>query len=164
MKSRKKTLFIAIGLLLIIVVFKNTALSYGKTESSYSTTASWPEEVKKDSAASTKGKKGARGDLSVIVLFKKDTLYKEISKTKPIVITVKSLETGALWVPFYKSIDYTAVGALSDIQSKAPVQLTTMGHVSMTGNYSGKQAKAMINKAVAESFVNEVKNHFYPVQ
>lgn len=164
MKSRKKTLFIAIGLLLIIFVFKNTALSYNKTESSYSTTASWPEEVKKDSAASTKDKKGNRGDLSVIVLFKKDTLYKEINKAKPIVVMVTSLETGALWVPLYKSIDYTAIGTLSDIQSKVPVQLTTMGHVSMTGNYSGKQAKAMINKAVAESFVNEVKNHFYPAQ
>jgi hypothetical protein len=164
MKSRKKTLFIAIGLLLIFFVFKNTALSYNKTESSASTSASWPGEIKKDSAASIKDGKGTRGDLSVIVIFKKDTLYKEISKAKPIVITVNSLETGALWVPLYKSIDYTAVGTLSDIQSKVPVQLTTMGHVSMTGNYSGKQAKAMINKAVAESFVNEVKNHFYPAQ
>jgi hypothetical protein len=164
MKSRKKILFITIGLLLIIVVFKNTALSYKKAESSYSTTANWPEELKKDSAASINDEKGIRGDLSVIVLFKKDTLYKEISKTKPIVITVKSLETGALWVPFYKSIDYTAVGTLNDVQSNVPVQLTTMGHVSLTGNYSGKQAKAMINKAVAESFANEVKNHFYPAQ
>ncbi|WPU98918.1 hypothetical protein SNE26_23175 [Mucilaginibacter sp. cycad4] len=161
MKSSKKTLFIAIGLLLIIVVFKNTTFSYNKTESSYSTIASWPEEVKK---YSTKDGKGNRGDLSIIVLLKKDTLYKEISKTKPIVITVNSLETGALWVPLYKSIDYTAVGALTDIRSKVPVQLTTMGHVSMTGNYSSKQAKAMINKDVAESFVKEIKNHFYPVQ
>jgi hypothetical protein len=39
-----------------------------------------------------------------------------------------------------------------------------MGHVSLTGNYSSKQAKAMINKAAAESFVNEIKNHFYPAQ
>ncbi|WP_431199397.1 hypothetical protein ACRQ5D_08430 [Mucilaginibacter sp. P25] len=123
--------------------------------------ANWPEGFRKDSAISAKGSKG---DLSVIVLFKKDTLYKEINKAAPIIINVNSLETGPLWVPFYKSIDYTAVGNLNDIQSKAPVQLTTMGHVSLTGNYSSKQAIAMINKAVAESFVNEIKNHFYPAQ
>ena len=99
MKARKKIIFISIGFLLIIVVLKNTAFFYNKTESSYSIKANWPEEVKKDSMTSMNGN---RGDLSVIVLFKKDTLYKEINKTKPVIITVDSLKTGALWVPFYK--------------------------------------------------------------
>jgi hypothetical protein len=159
MKSRRKIIFVVIGLFLIAAVSLN--FSYNKAESSAATMASWPNQTTTVPSDTAKVKPE---DLSVIVMHEKDTLYKVISKTKPVVITVKTLETGPLWIPLYKSIDYTAEATIKEYRSKVPLQLITSGHLSLTGNYSGKQASDMINKAVGESLANETKRHFSGVE
>lgn len=155
MKSRRKIIYIVIGLVLIAIASLN--FSYYKTESSAYTMASWPSQTARAPFGLTKVKPE---DLSVIVLHEKDTLYKAINKTKPVVISVKTLETGPLWIPLYKSIDYTAEATIKEYESKLPLQLTVGGHLSLTGNYSARQARDMINKAVGESLANETKRHF----
>lgn len=159
MKSRRKTIYIVIGLVLIAAVSLN--FSYYKAESSAATTAIWPGKAETTLSDTAKVKPE---DLSIIVVHEKDTLYKVISKTKPVIITVKTLETGPLWIPLYKSIDYTAEATIKEYSSKVPVQLITRGHLSLTGNYSGKQAGDMINKSVGENFANETKKHFSGVE
>jgi hypothetical protein len=113
-------------------------------------------------------------DLSFIVILGKDTLHKEIHKLEPIVIYVDSLQSGPVWMPFYKSAKFSAVAVLKlaanhrkDSSFLAGYSKTSFsgrlklsGTIKITGICSRKEAGKLIRNFVAESFTTSTKKFF----
>lgn len=113
-------------------------------------------------------------NLSILVLMGKDTIYRELNGTVPVVVTIDSLDTSNLWMPLYKSGEFTAVGSYGTDQDQMTAaaspsgiirsggygRLTVMGNVLINGVCSYRAANVYIKKYVAERFAGQLKKHY----
>lgn len=177
MTPRIKLFFAVIGVLLILTVLRETgllSLNFYKADSNSASNATWTSVTFDNSKSKSKTK---NTDLSIVVLFEKDTLYKEINKLSPIVVTIDSLNTGWLWMPLYKSASFSAVGipgfdntSVKSAKSSPDVfeprlsgRLTITGKVVIKGFCSHRQAIILIKGLVTENFISESKKYFSSV-
>lgn len=158
MKNRTKLIWIVIGAFVLLTAFRDTSVInfnfYRHTTSSMSN-SNWTS-IAKDSV---KVKSMANVNASVIVMLDKDTLFSEIKSQPPIVVMIKSFQTGPTWVPLYKSTNYSATASVTNEEPMLTGNLTTDGKVVITGMCSNKEALAIIKKTVATNLANEVKKY-----
>lgn len=180
MTHRKKILFVLAGLLLIlmILIFSGILnLQYQDNEVDSNSNASWSGKSSSSTMGDVQDVKTEFkvADLSLVVLLGKDTLYKEINKLSPVVLTIDSYKVGPLWMPLYKSADFSAIGSVKiDRNVKTTLgpgmaksskfnlsgELTTSGRVVLKGFYSHKEASKLVQDLVVQNFVAKAKEHF----
>ncbi|TKC05879.1 hypothetical protein [Pedobacter frigoris] len=180
MTPRKKILFIVLGLLLILTILITVRIFSSSDKDSVINSvsnSSWSDESTSMTIGEVKEVKSKYkpADLSLVVLLDEDTLYKDINKLLPIVLTIDSYEVGSLWMPLRKSADFSATGSIkinrkvettsgSDLTSsftmKLSGQFTVSGSVALNGFYSHKEAKKLVQDLVVENFVAKAKEHF----
>ena len=182
MTPQKTILFTLVGCFVILSVLRETgiiSLGFYKSEFNSTSHAMWNGGSTKVTFGDTKPQPKIKNtDISIVVLMGKDTLYKEINKLSSIVITINSLQTGSLWIPLYKSVNFSAVGTaeLDNVSMKRANssqsvsklnlsgRLTITGVVSITGMCSYRDAKKLIENIVVENFKAKSKDYFLSVE
>jgi hypothetical protein len=177
MTPRIKLFFAIAGILVIVTVLRETGvldLNLYKSDANSSSDATWTSVTFDNSKPKSKTK---NTDLSIVVLFEKDTLYKEINRLSPIVVTIDSLNTGWLWMPLYKTASFSAVGIpgfdnipVKNAKSSPDVfepglsgRLAITGKVIIKGFCSHREAVNLIKGLVVQNFTAESKKYFASV-
>ncbi|WP_316788924.1 hypothetical protein [Pedobacter frigoris] len=180
MTPRKKILFVLLGLILILVVLIAggiSSFSYKDSIINSTSNSNWSDESTSTTFGEVKEVKSnyKPADMSLVVLLDGDTLYKDINKLMPIVLTIDAYEVGPLWMPLRKSADFSAAGSIkinrkvettsgsdliSSFNTKLSGQFTVSGNVALNGFYSHNEAKKLVQDLVVENFVAKAKEHF----
>lgn len=166
MTSPRSLIIIVISLFTLLTIFgQNPFLIFYQLTSWDTTESTWSETNvdKSDISSVIENYKVSRP--WVILSREKDTLYREIANGTPVIITVDSLQIDPLWVPIYKSVDYSARCSIAfknhSINSPAKPEISgsiiSKGHMSITGLCSAKQAKTLIMNALVQSVLAEKK-------
>ncbi|MEJ7559940.1 MAG: hypothetical protein WKF66_16630 [Pedobacter sp.] len=180
MTPLKKVLLVTTGLLILVLVLRETELldiNYYKAEykSSLNTrlnteTTTFTYDGQKPAPKSTL----RPNDLSFIILLGKDTVYKEMNKLEPIIVRIDSLTSGPTWMPLYKSAKFSAVSSyqLPNGESKNSAFLLGYSKASLSGGLkiegdikiqgicSRKEAHKLIRNHVVESVTASTKRYF----
>jgi hypothetical protein len=179
MTPLKKISLVTGCLLMVVLVLRETEFFDLNLYHSESTSSINSDISTKTSTVNFEGQKAkpvsswAPADLSFIVILDKDTLYKEINKLEPIIVRIDSLTSGPIWIPLYKSVQFSAVAShhLPSLQTK-PNHVPGYTNVSLSGNLkiageiqirglcSRKEARRLIRNYVVESVTTSTKKYF----
>jgi len=174
MKTRTIILITITALVLLSIVVRETGLlnlSFYKSNNHLSATEDW-KEIGTEGSKSKAQKIVKRDDLSILILQGKDTLYRNINKFAPIVVSIDTLSSGPLWFPLYKSTKYTAVvrTSLSEPGSDDPNhhgiarhlegQVNWNGELSIIGICSNRTAKMLLHESIVSSITEKVIGKF----
>ena len=105
----------------------------------------------------------------------KVTIYKDLNKLLPIIIRVKEVRSGHLWTPLYKTASYSVVGTPAfDPRQKLNGELTNgrykmsmsgelvlKGDIMIKGLCSYRQARKLVNSAIAVNFTEKIKEQLF---
>lgn len=183
MTPRKKIVIALIILVFTVMALRETPYvdlnfyqSY--TESSYNSTINTNSSFVMVGDSKTKSAPDLNSqDLSIVMLLGKDTVYKQLNKLLPIIVKIEDLQTGSLWIPFYKSASFSAIGIPSfDSRQKLEGKLPTgsykigiSGHLEMNGEIvikgfcSHKQAVKLVKQQIIAQFNDKIKEYFATV-
>jgi len=142
--------------------------SFSSTINTNSSFVSWGDMPKKPASEFNSQ------DLSIVLLHGQDTIYKELNKLMPIIVEIKYSQTGSLWVPLYKSVNFSAVGIPSfdarqklkgEFQKEAykigmSGQLKMDGQIVIKGICSHKEALKLVRAQIIEKFSSSIKEEF----
>lgn len=174
MKTKNIILIAVTALILIIVTVRETGLlelDLYKSKNRISATDDWTEIA--SSEPKNKDQKIVnKNDLSILILQGKDTLYKQINKFAPIMVTFDTLDSGPLWLPLYKSTKYSAIARTSlfeagfnDPSNHGTIrhlegQINLNGELTITGFCSSRTAKRVLRTAVVKNISEKVISKF----
>jgi len=109
----------------------------------------------------------------ITILSDQDTLYEESSNEvealrNRVIITIKEIDYGFLWIPIYKSSTYTAVAEIKYIgtynepiaSNNVHAGITTLnGNISIFGICSRRFAVKLVQDFIKDNLVNESRRH-----
>lgn len=179
MTPLKKISLVIVGLLLVVLILRETEYLDLNLYHSQSTSSLNSDISSKTSTVNFEGQQPKPAavlkptDLSFIVLLGKDTLYRELNKLEPIIVRIDSFTSGPIWMPLYKSVQFSAVAShhLPSPQTK-PNDLPGYTNVSLSGNLkiageiqiqglcSRKEAKKLIKNYIVENVTSSTKKYF----
>ncbi|MES2829753.1 MAG: hypothetical protein V4687_16465 [Bacteroidota bacterium] len=177
MTTLSKTIYITFGLIILLTVLRETGivdLNYYNAKVNYSGNIEWANGSRTaNSVDSTAGPGYSNADISIIIVQEKDTLYKEIHKLAPLVLTIETFQTGSLWTPLYKSASFSASAIPGfeyssglDVKETTKVpgpliygNLKITGNVKITGLCSHRQAVQIVKDFVVKHFAESTKKH-----
>lgn len=178
MASIKKIILVLIGLLVVVIVMVEMNLlvpNLYHSELSVASKVNWSVINREENINIYRSRSNfANKEVPIVVISGKDTLYKKLNGNGPIiVIKVDSIETGRLWIPFYKSATFSAVGIASldqnliNVSAKQAVEyksglfgtLRVRGKINVAGLCSYRQVIKMLHAAIAKNFANEAEKY-----
>jgi hypothetical protein len=179
MTPSKKISLVAIGLMMVVLILRETEFLDLNLYHSEATSSLNSNISSKTSTVNFEGQKAkpvsswAPADLSFIVILEKDTLYKEMNSLEPIIVRIDSLTSGPIWMPLYKSVQFSAVVShhLPFVQTK-PNHVPGYTNVSLSGNLkiageiqiqglcSRKEVRKLIRNYVVENVTRSTKEYF----
>lgn len=174
MTTLSKTIYITFGILILLTVMRETGvvnLNYYRSDINYSENIEWFNGSSQTSdSTSTDLPKYVNTDISIIILQENDTLFKEIHKLAPLVITIETFQTGPLWTPLYKSVTFSASGfpgfehkpeddLPGPLKSTIGGKLKITGTAKITGFCSHRHAVQVIKDFVVNRFAENTRKH-----
>ncbi|RZK75947.1 MAG: hypothetical protein EOO92_15345 [Pedobacter sp.] len=174
MKAKYVVLISLIALLIISIYVRETGLfevNYYKSNNQLSHTDEWTS-INPSDDDKIKRKPVNKDDLSMVILFGKDTIYKKLNKLVPIVVIMDTLEAGPMWYPLYKSTKYTASGSTSlfetgfddpshhGIDRVLKGNFNYKGELTIVGFCSNRKAKEILYASVIADITEKVKEKF----
>jgi len=182
MTATKKLIIISILIVVIVSVLRETGIisvEYYKVTSETTLGNSWKNRSMTatidSSIMHTKFANGQFNELSVVVLYSSDTLFKDDNiKNNAIIVTIDTLKYGSLWTPLYKSSKFTVTGTavykneliktpsnkISLVKADLVGQLNINGSILIAGICSHRQAVKLVKQLAVNSFVAETRKYF----
>ena len=165
-------LTLIIALLLTIIVREKGILEMDlhKANNELSSDENWTS-IASSEPSKVKEKMVSKKDLSILILYGKDTLYKKINKLAPIVVTLTRFEHGPMWFPLYKSTKYVATAYTSfsegrydpsdhGISRQLQGNIDVTGELTILGICSNRSAKKILYASILNNVAEKVIDKF----